>query len=216
MSAKIILVGAGGHAKVVLDALQAAGLVVGGVVDPSLAGSSDYWRGVPVLGDDRDLLKLKPGDVELVNGIGSMPGQSLRREIFRKLTSAGFNFLSVIHPSVITGSGVRLMASAQLMAGAIVQADSLVGTNTIVNTSAHIDHDCKIGSDVHIAPGVAISGGVQIGDGAHIGTGASIIQGISLGRGVVVGAGAVVVRNVPDNARVMGPAPRVTPGQGME
>ncbi|RCW71163.1 UDP-perosamine 4-acetyltransferase [Marinobacter nauticus] len=216
MSAKIILLGAGGHARVVLDALLAAGLNVNGVVDPSLAGTNDYWRGVPVLGNDQDLLELPPHDIELVNGIGSIPGQTLRKEVFRKFTSAGFNFRTVIHPSAIIGSEVKLMPGAQLMAGAIVQADSLIGENTIVNTGARVDHDCSIGSDVHIAPGAVVSGGVQIGVDTHIGTGASIIQGIILGKNVLVGAGTAVVRDVPDDARIVGPSPKITSRQGME
>lgn len=216
MIAKIILLGAGGHARVVLDALLAAGLNVNGVVDPSLAGTNDYWRGVPVLGNDQDLLELPPHDIELVNGIGSIPGQTLRKEVFRKFTSAGFNFRTVIHPSAIIGSEVKLMPGAQLMAGAIVQADSLIGENTIVNTGARVDHDCSVGSDVHIAPGAVVSGGVQIGVDTHIGTGASIIQGIILGKNVLVGAGTAVVRDVPDGARIVGPSPKIISRQGME
>lgn len=216
LSAKIILLGAGGHAKVVLDAVRAAGIEVTGVVGPSLTGSNDHWRGLPVLGSDQDLLKLPPDGIELINGIGSVPGQALRTEICRKFILAGFEFRSVIHPSAIIGSDVKLMEGAQLMAGTVIQADSSVGANTIVNTGARIDHDCKIGSDVHIAPGAVISGGVQVGAGGHIGTGASIIQGVILGNNVLVGAGAVVVSDVPDNAKVIGASPRVIPRQGME
>lgn len=216
MSAKIVLVGAGGHAKVVLDALRASGLEVSGVVDPALANNLSVWRDLPVMGSDQDLLRLPPDEVELVNGLGSLPGQSLRRQIFEKFISAGFTFRSVSHPSAIIGSGVQLHEGTQLMAGTIVQADCIIGRNTILNTGARIDHDCDIGAEVHIAPGAVISGGVRIGEGVHIGTGASVIQGIKLGAGAVIGAGAVVVRDVPGNARVMGPSPRITPGQGME
>lgn len=216
MSADIILLGAGGHAKVLIDALHAAGLGVRGVVAPSLAGETEYWRGIPVMESDEDLLRLPPDQIELVNGIGSIPGQVLRKEIFEKFTSAGFSFRTVIHPSAIVGSEVMLMPGAQLMAGTIVQADSLVGSNTIINTGAYVDHECRIGAGVHIAPGAVVSGGVQIGADTHIGTGASIIQGIRLGQNVLVGAGTVVVRDVPDNARMMGPAPRITPRHGME
>jgi UDP-perosamine 4-acetyltransferase len=216
LSAKIILVGAGGHAKVVLDTLRAAGFEVTGVVDPAFVGATSFWRKLPVLGGDEDLLDLEPNEIELVNGLGSLPGEVLRRQIFQKFKLAGYTFRSFSHPSAIIGSGVDLQEGAQLMAGTIVQADSVIGRNSIVNTGARIDHDCQIGSNVHIAPGAVISGGVCIGDGTHIGTGASVIQGITLGKDVVVGAGTVVVRNVPDNAVVIGAKPRITPGRGME
>jgi UDP-perosamine 4-acetyltransferase len=216
LSVKIILVGAGGHAKVVLDTLQAAGFEVAGVVDPALAGSQLSWRELPVIGSDQDLLKFEQRKVRLVNGLGSLPGQVLRRQIFQKFKLAGYTFLSFSHPSAVMGSGVELQEGAQLLAGAIVQADSVIGRNSIVNTGARIDHDCQLGSDVHIAPGAVVSGGVRVGDEVHIGTGASVIQGITLGRGAVIGAGTVVVANVPDNAVVIGAKPQIVTSRGME
>lgn len=216
MNSKIVLIGAGGHGKVVLDTIRAAGLEIWGVVDPALAGKVSLWRGLPVLGDDNDLLQINHEDVVLANGVGSLPGQEHRRYIFEKFTSIGFSFHSVTHPSAIVASGVRLHEGSQLMAGSIVQVDSTIGRNTIVNTGARIDHDCDIGPNVHIAPGVVISGGVSICEGVHIGTGASVIQGVTVGKGAVIGAGTVVIRDVPANARVVGTPPRVTSGQGLE
>lgn len=212
----IILLGAGGHAKVILDALRASGARVAGIVDPDLAKSTVDWRELVVLGDDDYLLTLDPDNVLLVNGLGSIPGSDLRKRLFEKFKSSGFNFYCVSHPSSILGSNVYLGEGAQLMAGTIVQADSRIGSNTIVNTGARIDHDCDIGADCHIAPGAVISGGVTVGDGVHIGTGASVIQGLTVGLGAVIGAGTVVVRNVPENARVLGRPPTAIAKQDLE
>ena len=204
----VMLLGAGGHAKVLLDALMLADVMVKGVVDPVLAGESTHWRGVPIFGNDDDLLKLVPDQVILVNGIGSVPSSTLRRRLFNRFTEAGFKFMNVVHPSAFIGAGVDLAEGVQIMAGAIIQADTTIGDNSIINTSAVVEHDCAIGRDVHIAPGVVISGGVRVGNGAHIGTGASIIQGVAIGDGAVVGAGTVVVKNVAANHKIVGHPPR--------
>lgn len=204
----VILLGAGGHAKVLLDALKLTGVQVKGVVDPALAGTSKLWRGIPVIGNDDDLLKLKPDHVVLINGTGSLPYSSLRQRLFHRFTESGFQFMSVIHPSALIGAGVALGEGAQIMAGVIIQADTTIGNNSIINTGALVDHDCVIGRDVHLAPGVVVSGGVCIGDGAHIGTGSSIIQGVSIGAGAIVGAGTVVVKDVPERHKLLGQAPQ--------
>jgi len=204
----VILLGAGGHAKVLLDALRLAGVQVKGVVDPVLAGSSTLWRAIPIIGNDDDLLKLNPDQVILVNGTGSLPSSSLRHRLFNRFTEAGFQFMNVIHPSALIGAGVELGEGVQVMAGAIIQADTAIGSNSIINTGALVDHDCVIGPDVHLAPGVVVSGGVTIGEGAHVGTGSSIIQGISIGAGAIVGAGTVVVKDVRERHKLLGQAPR--------
>lgn len=204
----VILLGAGGHAKVLLDVLASAGIGVKGIVDPVLAGRNELWRSISVIGSDDDLLKLNPDQVILVNGMGSLPSSSLRHRLYSRFKEAGFQFMNVVHPSTMIGSGVKMGEGVQLMAGAIVQADTYIGNNSIINTGALLDHDCAIGSNVHIAPGAVVSGGVTIGEGAHIGTGSSIIQGISIGAGAVVGAGTVVVRDVPDRHKLLGQAPR--------
>jgi sugar O-acyltransferase (sialic acid O-acetyltransferase NeuD family) len=204
---RIVLLGAGGHAKVLLDVLIASGVKVDGVVDPILAENGGFWRGIAVIGNDDELLKIGPAEIVLVNGIGSLPGKSLRQRLFAQFRTAGFRFISVVHPSALMGSGVVLGEGVQLMAGSIVQADSTIGDNSIVNTGALIDHDCVFGSHVHIAPGVVISGGVRVGNGAHIGTGVSIIQGMAIGAGAVIGAGTVVLKDIPDYHKLLGHPP---------
>ena len=208
VTSEVFLLGAGGHAKVLLDALRLAGVEVKGIVDPVLTGTCKRWRSIPVIGNDDDLLRLNPRRIILVNGTGSLPSSSVRKRLFSRYTQAGFKFMNVIHPSALIGVGVELGEGVQIMAGAIIQADTTIGSNSIINTAAVLDHDCVIGSNVHIAPGVVISGGVAIGEGAHIGTGASIIHGVSIGAGAVVGAGTVVVRDVPKYHKLVGQSPK--------
>lgn len=186
-----------------------AGVKVNAVADPVFSITDKFWRGVPIISSDDDLLELGPQRNQLVNGIGSLPCKKLRQELFAQYKRAGFEFLSVVHPSVVMGAGVTLGEGVQIMAGAIVQADTTIGDNSIINTGALVDHDCVIGNHVHIAPGAVISGGVNIGEGVHIGTGASIIQGLTIGAGAVIGAGTVVVKDVSAQYKIIGRAPRV-------
>ena len=147
---------------------------------------------------------MQPGDVRLVNGVGSTGSTASRRDIYDRFTREGYCFATVIHPSAIVAPEVQIEDGVQIMAGAILQAGSSVGSNAIVNTGAIIDHDCVVGAHAHIAPGAVLSGGVHVGSGAHIGTGACIIQGVSIGAASVVGAGAVVIKDVPPGVTTVG------------
>ena len=199
-----ILVGAGGHAKVLLDCLRRQGTDVLGFLDadPALRGTA--YCGLPVLGSDAELDRYVPGSVLLVNALGSTRPAANRRAIYDGLKASGHMFATVVHPAAAVGAGVVLGEGAQVMAGVVIQPDASIGANAILNTGAIVDHDCVIGAHVHVAPGCVLSGGVRVGDGSHLGTGAVVIQGIKIGAGCLVAAGAVVVRDVPDGAEVMG------------
>lgn len=200
----LIIIGAGGHAKVLIEALLASSAVIKGIVDsnPMLAGSRIL--GVPVLGGDDVVVEFTPSQIQLVNGVGSIGLPSLRQRLYEKFKILGYDFATVVHPSAVVTSDVVLGEGSQIMAGAVIQPGSHIRCNTIINTRASVDHDCIIGDHVHISPGVTLSGGVDIGAGSHIGTGATLIQGISIGRGCLVAAGAVVVKDIADGARVRG------------
>lgn len=204
----VIMLGSGGHAKVLSDALRAIGVSISGMVDPYFTESNEFWQKIPVIGSDDDLLKIKSSGITLVNGVGCIPPNTTRKRLYALYKSKGFQFFSVVHPSAILGSGLKLGEGVQLMSGVIVQADTRIGNNSIINTRSSIDHDCMIGSDVHIAPGVVISGGVSIGNDVHIGPGAIIVQGISIGQGAIVGAGTVVTKDVPEYHKLLGQSPR--------
>lgn len=206
----VVILGAGGHAKVLLSLLQAIGADVRGVCDPGLAAQSvTMWRGIAVLGGDEALDQLDPASVGLVNGMGQVVGSLRRQGLFDALSARGFGFPALVHPAAWVDPSVVLHAGVQVMAGAVIQPDATIGANTIVNTGARIDHDCTIGEHVHIAPGAVLCGAVQVARGAFIGAGSTTIQGVSIGESCVVGAGAVLVRNLQAGHRVVGSPVRI-------
>jgi len=206
---RVMLMAAGGHGCVVLDALQASGIRVTGIIDPGKPVGITYF-GVPVLGGDEWLGQQgKPDDIILANGIGSLAGNGLRGKVFNTWKQRGFSFVSVQHPSAVIGREVMLAEGCQIMAGSILQCRVSIGSNAVINTRASVDHDCKIGLHAFIGPGVTLCGAVCIGDNAFLGSGAIVLPGISVGNNAIVAAGAVVTRDVPCNELVAGnPASR--------
>ncbi len=203
MKRKIIMLGAGGHARVMYAVLCTAGHSVEGCIAKEMPDNR-WARQIAYLGGDDVLKKFIPADVVLVNGIGSVDSTRLRREIFESAKKLGFSFLTVVHPSSTIDDSVVLGEGAQVMAGAILQCQVELGLNVLVNTGVIVDHDCRVGSHTHLASGVCLSGSVTVGDEAHIGTGASVIQEISIGDRALVAAGAVVTEAVPADAVVGG------------
>jgi UDP-perosamine 4-acetyltransferase len=204
LSTPVIVIGAGGHARVLVDALQRAGAEIIGATDVDSGRHGQSLLGVPVIGGDEAVAKHDCRSVLLVNGIGSVGVDAARRRIFERFGSQGYRFATVVHPSAVIAPDVILLEGAQVMAGAVVQTGSRIGKNAIINTRASVDHDCQVGEHAHVAPGSTLSGAVLVGEGAHIGTGACVIQGIRVGRDSLVSAGAVVIRDVPDGAMVAG------------
>jgi len=200
----VIVLGAGGHAKVVIATLKAAGVEIIGVTDPDSKTHGQSILGVPVLGGDELAMKHKQGEIELVNGIGSTRPSPKRRHIFERFKRAGYGFHAVVHPSAVIGEETDIGEGAQIMAGAVVQPGCRIGVDAIVNTHASVDHDCVIGAHAHVAPGAVLGGGVTIGDGAHVGAGSTVIQNVSIGAGALVAAGAAVVANVVAGGNVAG------------
>lgn len=200
----VIIIGAGGHSKVLIAALQESKRKILGILsmDPKQAGTN--IMGVSVLGGDESIQGFASESVELINGIGSISIPEYRKDIFIKFKKAGYQFAGVIHPASSIMENVSLGEGVQIMAGAIIQPGCIIGDNVIINTGAIVDHDCNIGSHVHIAPGAVLSGGVQIGDLCHVGTAATIIQGIKIGNSTLIGAGSIVHRDVPSRVKVAG------------
>ena len=208
----VILLGAGGHARVLIDALRCVGARILGFTCPEAGRRDELFDDVAFLGGDEAVLARPSGSVYLVNGLGTVASTALRSALYLRFTAKGYRFAQVIHPSAVIASDVRLGEGVQIMAGAVVQPGVRIGDNSLVNTRVSVDHDCEIGAHVHIAPGATLSGAVSVGDGAHIGTGATIIQGITIGGGSLVAAGATVIEPVPDHVTVVGLPARVRPG----
>jgi len=200
----VIVMGCGGHAKVLISALRAAGREIIGIADPRAVPGSRLLD-VSVLGGDEVVHDHAPAQIELVNGIGSMPGSDTRSRIAATLRGAGYRFATVVHPSAVIAESVILDEGVQVMAGCVLQPDVSIGIDSIVNTGASVDHDVMIGAHCHIAPGVTLSGNVLVGDDVHIGTGSSVIQGISIGSGSIIAAGAVVFANIAPGIKFIQP-----------
>lgn len=204
MSMPVIILGGGGHAKVLIEALLASSMLITGLVDPNSSLAGQTLLGVPVLGDDALVKQYPPTQIMLVNGLGSIGLPVRRQELFERFKVLGYGFAQVIHPSAVVASDVLLGEGVQVMAGAVIQPGTRIGCNTIINTGATVDHDCIIGNHVHIAPGVTLSGNVAVDTLGHIGTAATVVQGVHIGGASVVGAGALVLKDVPRSVTVVG------------
>ena len=195
-SNKIIIIGAGGHSKVLSESLNSEGLDILGYVVTNFKKKVKFCE-KEIMGNDNLILSYEAKNINLVNGVGSIPFNKSRYEISIKYRNLGYSFRSVIHKNSSVSKEVFLEEGAQLMRGVILQAGVSIGKDTIVNTGAILDHDCIVSENCHIAPGVICSGGVVIGRNTHIGTGAKIIQGIKIGSNSIVAAGSVVYKDIP-------------------
>jgi sugar O-acyltransferase (sialic acid O-acetyltransferase NeuD family) len=189
----MIILSAGGHAGVVIDALRTMGVIPLGALD-SRAGEVN---GVPVLGDDDYITRPE----KLANGLGNRAtrhssGLSKRHALYRKFRDLGCSFPPVIHAAAIVSDGADVCDGAQIMAGAIVQTGARIGKNAIVNTRGLVEHDCTVGDHSHIAPGAILCGGVKVGTEVHVGAGAIVLQGVKIGDRAIIAAGAIVTRDV--------------------
>ncbi|MFH5923538.1 acetyltransferase [Roseomonas xinghualingensis] len=200
-SPRLVVIGAGGHAKVVIEAVRAAaaGELVG-TIDPAPASGSVL--GIPVLGGDDILPRL------LSEGIGAavvaLGSNALRERIGSRLREMGFVLPTIVHPSAFVAPSARLGEGVVIMARAVVGTEATVGDLAIVNTGAVLDHDNRIGRAAHVAPACGLAGNVRVGDRALIGVGSAVRPDICIGADAVVGAGSAVVAEVPSGAVVGG------------
>ena len=208
---KCILIGGGGHGRVLFEAVneERPGVLVG-VLDSQT--KLKEMAGVPVIGGDEALPGLKKqGYTHFVIGVGSVKSCTRRAELYIAARKAGLEALSVIHPTAWISFHAEVAPGCQVLAKAVVNTGAKLGGHVLVNCAAVVEHDCVIGAHTHIATGAILCGGVKVGELSHIGAGAVIRQGIRVGKGAVVGAGAVVVKDVPDGATVVGVPARVVP-----
>lgn len=205
----LVMLGAGGHARVLLALVRAIGRPLLGVCDPVLqAEGRERWHEVNVLGDDAAMDRLGPHQVDLMLGVGKLPRSTARADLYAAWSTRGYAFPPLVHPAAWVAADVELSDGVQIMAGAVVQPGCMLGRNSIVNTRASVDHDCRIGADVHVAPGAVLCGNAEIGDRVFIGAGAVLIQGLRVGPDAIVGAGVTLVRDLRAGAIVLAPVNR--------
>lgn len=197
----LIVVGAGGHAKVVISTARTAGFRVVAVLDDDRERWGTQILGVEVSGPSEPALQ--DPDARVVLAIGD---NAARR---RLAAGARCRFATLLDAQAIVDPSVRFGDGSVVFAGAVIQPDTVIGAHAIVNTAASIDHDCVLGDAVHIAPGTRLAGNVTLGDEVFLGIGAVVIPGVTIGAGTTVGAGAAVVSDLPAGVVAVGVPARV-------
>lgn len=201
MSVAIVIVGAGGHGRVVADVCRSAGRSVVGFLDPA-AERGTLIDGIPILGDDERLADSTfIASHEYCIGVGD---PVLRCELASSVLDAGGSLPVITHKSAVVAPGVIIGQGSILMAGAIVNPGSTIEDFVIVNTAATVDHDGHISEGTHLCPGAHLGGNVHCARCVYVGIGASVIQGVRIGEHAVVGAGATVIRDVGAGETVVG------------
>ena len=201
---KVIGLGAGGHAAVVVETMRVERRwKVVGLLDRT--GNSDCVLGVPVVGSDDEVeTQVRRRIKHFFLGVGMMGSAVVRRELVDKVVRAGGTIVGTVHPEAHVAASVKIEQAPQVFAGAIVQSRTRLGRHVIVNSGAIVEHDSIVGDFSHIASGACLAGGVRVGRDAFVGMRSSVRQGIRIGDGAFVAAGAVVVRDVPDGEAVAG------------
>jgi sugar O-acyltransferase (sialic acid O-acetyltransferase NeuD family) len=201
-----VLLGGGGHAKVLIECIEAEGKV-----EPYAILDADQTRwhtevlGVPIVGGDQLLQSLSiEGCRYFAVGVGMAQNWQMRQRLYELGLSCNMEPLTIRHPQAICSKWTEIGPGSQFLPLSVVNPGTIIGKNVILNTGSIIEHDCILGDHVHVAPGALLAGNVRVGDGTHIGIGATVKQGVSIAEGAVVGAGAVVVKDVLPGAVVIG------------
>ena len=197
----LLILGAGGHGKVVADAAMATGAwreiaflddrvaTIGSVLD------------LMVLGEIDSLSSFTARFSHAVVAVGDARG---RLRLIAELARTGYAVAVIVHPRATISPSAKLAAGSVVMAGAVVNPDVMAGSGVIINTGACVDHDCRLGDGVHICPGANLAGNVIVHDLSWIGIGACVKSGLTIGHDVMVGAGATVTEDVGDGLTVVG------------
>lgn len=199
-----IVLGAGGHARVVLEALDSAGRKAVALLDPDRTLWGTVIDGVRVAGGDGKLPEFPASHHEAAIGVGATRDTRLRRKVHEAAVAAGYTLPSVVSASAIIARSARLGAGSQILTRAVVHPGAAIGIGTVVNTAAIVEHDCSVGNYAFVGPAAVLCGGVRLGTGSFIGAGAIILPGISIGVNALVAAGAIVRANLPDGGKELG------------
>ena len=204
MSRRALILGAGGHAKVVCDILALTGWDVVGYLDDDAELSDTTVLGRPVLGTLDELTGVATDGA--IVGIGD---NDVRRSLYERLRELGIPIINAIHPSAQIASSAAIGLGITVAAHVTVNPEARICDNVILNTASSVDHDTVVEAHAHIAPGARLCGDVRVGTGALVGVGVSIVPRVSVGAGAVIAAGAVVTRDIPDYVMAAGAPARV-------
>lgn len=200
-SKRIVIIGAGGHGKVVADLCDLLDEWREIVFLDDRYPALEMWEEWRVIGRSSELSQLAVGGCDFALGIGS---NAARIKVMEEVERCGGKLPSLIHPRAVVSKRSLVGNGTVIFANAAVNIGVRIGKGVIINTGASVDHDCRLGAGVHICPGAHLAGSVRVGDLTMIGVGSSVKQGISIGAGVLVGAGAAVVSDIPEGCVVTG------------
>lgn len=204
MTRSLLVLGCGGHGRVVADAALDCGYEEVAFLDD--AASVDRPAGLRVLGPFKAATELAN---EWPVAIAAVGNGAMRLDLFHSLRRMAFQTPSIVHPSAVVSRGASLSEGVFVGVGAIINVGVRIGDAVIVNTGARIDHDCEIGAGSHIAPGATLSGGVVVGERAWLGTGCAVRQGVKIGSGALIGVGAAVVSDLEADKTFAGVPARI-------
>ncbi|MEW6055176.1 MAG: acetyltransferase [Bdellovibrionota bacterium] len=205
MKEPVLVFGAGGHAKVIIDILEKQGKYkIVGILDDSVKTATAL--GYPVLGPESRL-----GEFKVTQGIVAIGDNWARSKLVERIgrLAPGFQFVVAIHPSAQIGKDVEIGPGSVVMAGTCINPSTKIGSHCIVNTASSIDHDCAVEDFASIGPGATLGGNCKIGKMSMVGLGASIIHQINVGEHALIGAGAAVVEDIPQNVVAVGTPARI-------
>lgn len=206
----LLVVGAGGHARVLIDLLLAAGDVrILGVLERGRERVGEAVLGVPIIGDDSAADRYGPGAVDIVVAVAGFGERARRHAVLRDWHERGYRVRGVRGPSSVVSPFATVAEGVQILSGAVVNPGASLGPDCIVNTGAIVEHDCVVGEAAHLAPAAVLGGGAEIGARAQVGLNATVLHGRTVGAGAIVGAGAVVTRDVPPGTVAAGVPARV-------
>lgn len=197
MKKKVIIIGAGGHAKVVADAVRKSGDIVLGFLDDDKVRSGKDFYGARILGTLSSYSKFA-SDAEFIIAIGN---NNVRKNISESMMCKWY---TAVHPSAWIGEGVIFDEGVFVAAGAVINADAKIGKHTIVNSGAVVEHDCSVGAFAHISPRATVCGTCNIGELSWLGAGSTVINGLNVCPEAIIGAGATVIRDIEHKGTYVG------------
>ena len=200
---KLLILGAGGHGKVVAECALSLGLytAIAFLDDDETAIGESILDSCPIIGTFSDAVSFAHEYAEAFVALGN---NRKRVDLINSLKNIGYRIPSLIHPAAYVSKFAHIDSGTVIMAGAVVNVDAHIGVGGIINTGASVDHDCVLGMGVHLSPGARLGGTVTVGNYTWVCMGASVVNNVRVGEGAVVAAGAAVVRDVRDGVLVVG------------
>lgn len=192
---KIIVMGSGGHAAVIIDLLESLNYKIIGIL--SKEAKFKYFLDYPILGDDTLLKTFVGKNILFANGIGVVNNSlNTRQKVFNNLKEYKFKVPVLQHKNAIVSKRAILKEGCQILAGSNIGPNVIIGENTIVNSHTTVEHGSIVAAHCHLAPGSNICGNVNIGENTFVGAGTTIINDLSISKNCLIGAGSLVVKDI--------------------